>query len=111
MSKTAGWSTIYKLLVLALILTACNKDNSYQGQDIKIRESQKTSYKDELAIGLDYRLIRDSNIYSDPDESTAFDTLEKDSLVTVILEEENGFVYVSFAGDSFYIKAKNLENI
>ena len=64
-----------------------------------------------MGIGLSYKLVKDSKIYAEPDEKTAFDILEKDSVVQASQEEENGFVYVTYQGQSFYIKVKNLEGI
>ena len=64
-----------------------------------------------MGIGLSYKLVKDSKIYAEPDEKTAFDVLEKDSVVQASQEEENGFVYVTYQGQSFYIKVKNLEGI
>ena len=67
--------------------------------------------KDEIGIGLSYKLIKDAQIYTDPDEKTAFDTLEKGSVVQATQEEENGFAYVTYQGQSFYIEVKKLEGI
>ena len=67
--------------------------------------------KDEIGIGLSYKVIKDAKIYTNPDEKTAFDTLEKGSLVQASQEEENGFVYVTYQGRGFYIEVKKLEGI
>lgn len=93
------------------MLTACGKEEKYTKQDIEIREGSGIKVKDEMGIGLSYKLVKDSKIYAKPDEKTAFDVLEKDSVVQVSQEEENGFVYVTYQGQSFYIKVKNLEGI
>lgn len=93
------------------MLTACGKEEKYTKQDIEIREGSGIKVKDEMGIGLSYKLVKDSKIYAKPDEKTAFDVLEKDSVVQVSQEEENGFVYVTYQGQSFYIEVKNLEGI
>ena len=67
--------------------------------------------KNEIGIRLSYRLVRDAKIYTDPDEKTAFDTLEKGSVVQASQEEENGFAYVTYQGQSFYIKVEDIEGI
>lgn len=108
-----GWFTINKLVILCLliILSACGKEEKYTKQDIPTRPGTGIKLKDEIGIGLSYRLVRDAKIYTDPDEKTAFDTLEKGSVVVVSQEEENGFAYVTYQGQSFYIEVKNLEGI
>lgn len=93
------------------MLTACGKEEKYVKQDIEIREGSGIKVKDEMGIGLSYKLVKDSKIYAEPDEKTAFDILEKDSVVKASQEEENGFVYVTYQGQSFYIEVKNLEGI
>lgn len=93
------------------MLTACGKEEKYVKQDIEIREGNGIKVKDEMGIGLSYKLVKDSKIYTEPDEKTAFDILEKDSVVKASQEEENGFVYVTYQGQSFYIEVKNLEGI
>lgn len=67
--------------------------------------------KDEIGIGLSYKVIKDAKIYTNPDEKTAFDSLEKGSVVVGSQEEENGFVYVTYQGQSFYIRVNDLEGI
>lgn len=108
-----GWFTINKLVILCLliILSACGKEEKYTKQDIPTRPGTGIKLKDEIGIGLSYRLVRDAKIYTDPDEKTAFDTLEKGSVVVASQEEENGFAYVTYQGQSFYIEVKNLEGI
>lgn len=93
------------------MLTACGKEEKYTKQDIEIREGSGIKVKDEMGIGLSYKLVKDSKIYAKPDEKTAFDILEKDSVVKASQEEENGFVYVTYQGQSFYIEVRNLEGI
>ena len=108
-----GWFTINKLVILCLliILSACGKEEKYTKQDIPTRPGTGIKLKDEIGIGLSYRLVRDAKIYTDPDEKTAFDTLEKGSVVVASQEEENGFAYVTYQGQSFYIEVKNLQGI
>lgn len=93
------------------MLTACGKEEKYVKQDIEIRLGSGIKVKDEIGIGFSYKLVKDSKIYAEPDEKTAFDILEKDSVVKASQEEENGFVYVTYQGQSFYIEVKNLEGI
>lgn len=108
-----GWFTINKFIVFCLIviLAGCGKEEKYTKQDIEIREGSGIKVKDEMGIGLSYKLVKDSKIYAKPDEKTAFDVLEKDSVVQAAQEEENGFVYVTYQGQSFYIEVDNLEGI
>lgn len=108
-----GWFTINKLVILCLliILSACGKEEKYTKQDIPTRPGTGIKLKDEIGIGLSYRLVRDAKIYTDPDERTAFDTLEKGSVVVGSQEEENGFAYVTYQGQSFYIKVEDIEGI
>lgn len=108
-----GWFTINKLVILCLliILSACGKEEKYTKQDIPTRPATGIKLKKEIGVGWSYKLIKDAKIYTDPDEKTAFDTLEKGSVVQASQEEENGFAYVSYQGQSFYIEVKNLEGI
>lgn len=94
-----------------LVLAACGRKDSYSKQDIKTRPATGMKVKDEIGIDLSYRLIKDSKIYGEADKETAFDTLEKDSVVKALQEEENGFVYVTYQGQDFYIEVSNLEGI
>lgn len=93
------------------MLTACGKEEQYTKQDIEIRLGRGIKVKDEIGIGFSYKLVKDSKIYAEPDEKTAFDILEKNSVVQCAQEEENGFVYVTYQGQSFYIEVDNLEGI
>ena len=108
-----GWFTINKLVIFCLLITlaGCGKEEKYTKQDIPTRPGTGIKLKDEIGIGLSYRLVRDAKIYTDPDEKTAFDTLEKGSVVVGSQEEENGFAYVTYQGQSFYIKVKDIEGI
>lgn len=108
-----GWFTINKLVIfcLLIILSACGKEEKYTKQDIPTRPGTGIKLKDEIGIGLSYKVIKDAKIYTNPDEKTAFDTLEKGSVVVASQEEENGFAYVTYQGQSFYIEVKNLEGI
>ena len=108
-----GWFTINKLVIfcLLIILTGCGKVDKYIKQDIPTRPGTGIKLKDEIGVGLSYKLIRDAKIYTDPDEKTAFDTLEKGAVVQASQEEENGFAYVNYHGQSFYIKVDDVEGI
>ncbi|MGO3018070.1 MAG: hypothetical protein ACTIH2_02850 [Anaerococcus sp.] len=48
-------------------------------------------------------------MYSEKDEKTSFDKLEEDSYVKIIMEEEDGFVFVDYNGNMAYIKTKNIK--
>ena len=108
-----GWFSINKLVIILtlIMLTACGKEEKYTKQDIETRTATGMKLKDEIGIGLSYKVIRDAEIYTDPDEKTAFDTLEKGSIVQASQEEEKGFAYVTYQGQGFYIKVNDLEGI
>ncbi|MBP2016114.1 hypothetical protein [Anaerococcus degeneri] len=108
-----GWFTINKFIVfcLLIILAGCGKEEKYTKQDIETRPGTGMKLKDEIGIGLSYKVIKDAKIYTNPDEKTAFDSLEKGSVVVGSQEEENGFVYVTYQGQSFYIRVDCLEGI
>ena len=95
-----------------IILTGCGKiETPYKGIDIEERPSTGLKVKKEISVGLDYMVREEAEIYADKDGKTAFDKISKDSVVRVILEEEDGFVYVSLAGQNFYIRADKLKEI
>ena len=95
-----------------IILAGCGRNEiPYKGIDIEERPSTGLKVKKEISVGLDYMVKEEAEIYSDKDEKTAFDKIPKDSVVRVILEEEDGFVYVSLAGQNFYIRADKLKGI
>lgn len=108
-----GWFTINKLLIIfsLLVLAGCGREEVYTKQDIKTRPPSGIRVKDELGIGLSYKLKKDSKIYTDDDMNTDFDSLEKGTIVTINQEEENGFVYVTYQGQGFYIKISDLEGV
>lgn len=108
-----GWFIINKFIVfcLLIILSACGKDEKYTNQEIPTRPATGMKIKDEIGIGLSYKIIKDCEIYTDPDGKTAFDSLEKGTIVQASQEEEKGFVYVTYQGQGFYIEACNLEDI
>ena len=108
-----GWFTINKLVIFCLLITlaGCGKEEKYTKQDIPTRPGTGIKLKDEIGIGLSYKVIKDAKIYTNPDEKTAFDTLEKGSVVQASQEEENGFAYVTYQGQSFYIKVEDIEGI
>lgn len=54
---------------------------------------------------------KDSEIFSSPEKNASFDTLEKGSIVKILQEEENDFVFVEYNGDKFYIETCNLSEI
>nr|WP_157885475.1 hypothetical protein [Anaerococcus mediterraneensis] len=108
-----GWFIINKLLIvfLSILLVGCAKDETYKKQDIKIRPSSKMTIKEEVPINMDCQVLEDTEIYADMDDKTAFDILEKGSIVRVILSEDKGFVYVNFLGQNFYIKKDKLKSL
>ncbi|WP_308652737.1 hypothetical protein [uncultured Anaerococcus sp.] len=108
-----GWFTINKFIIfcLLIILAGCGKEEKYTKQDIETRPGTGMKLKDEIGIGLSYKVIKDAKICTNPDEKTVFDTLEKGSVVVGSQEEENGFVYVTYQGQSFYIRVDFLEGI
>lgn len=108
-----GWFSINKLLVICILilLSACGKEEIYTKQNIETRPATGIRLKDEKGIGLLYKINKDTQIYTDPDKKTAFDSLEEGAIVEVRQEEENGFVYVTYQGQEFYVEASDLEGI
>ena len=108
-----GWFSINKLFVICILclLSACGKEDVYSKQNIETRPATGIKIKNEIGIGLSYKVIKDAKIYTEPNKETAFDRLEKGSLVQASQEEENGFVYVSYQGQGFYVEVKDLEGI
>ena len=94
-----------------VLLAACGKDEVYTKQNIETRPATGIRLKDEKGIGLSYKINKDTQIYTDPDKKTAFDSLEEGAIVEVRQEEENGFVYVTYQGQEFYVEASDLEGI
>lgn len=48
-------------------------------------------------------------MYTEKDESTSFDKLEEDSYVKIVMEAEDGFVFVDYNGNQAYIKTENIK--
>lgn len=48
-------------------------------------------------------------MYSDKDDSTSFDKLEEDSYVKIVMEAEDGYVFVNYNGNRGYIKTENIK--
>jgi hypothetical protein len=69
--------------------------------------STEDSIEDLQIDGL-YPVKKDTLMYSGKDEGTAFDKLEEDSLVKIIMEEEDGYVFVDYNGNQAYIKTKQI---
>ena len=87
------------------------KEEPYTKQNIETRSASGIKVKNEPGIGLSYKVKKDSQIYTEADKETAFDILERGTLVEVKQEAENDFVYVTYQGQSFYIEIENLEEI
>ena len=93
------------------MLSACGKEDVYSKQNIETRPATESKIKKEIGIGLSYKVKKDVKIYSKANKETAFDRLEKGSIVQASQEEENGFVYVTYQGQGFYVEVKDLEDI
>lgn len=93
------------------MLSACGKEDVYSKQNIETRPATEIKIKKEIGIGLSYKVKKDIKIYSETNKETAFDRLEKGSIVQASQEEENGFVYVTYQGQGFYVEVKDLEDI
>lgn len=48
-------------------------------------------------------------MYTEKDEKTKFDKLEEGSLVKVLMEEEEGYVFVDYFGNKAFVKADKLD--
>ena len=108
-----GWFFINRIIMLCLllILAGCGKGETYTKQNIETRPATGIKIKNEPGIGLTYKLRKDAQIYTNPDKETAFDSLEKGTLVEVKQEAEKGFVYVTYLGQGFYVEVSDLEGI
>lgn len=113
-----GWSIINKVLVILsfLLLVSCSKEKEVELSDkkenrkiIESRANKEGNF--EISVGLNYIAKKGSLMYADKNESTAFDKLDDDALVSVVLEAEDGFVYVNYLGDNFYLKEEAFEQI
>lgn len=108
-----GWFSINRLIIFCILLalTSCGQEKPYYKQNIQTRPASGIKVKDEPGLGLIYKVKKDSQIYSQADKETAFDILEKGTLVEVKQEREDCFVYVTYQGQGFYIEIENLEEI
>jgi hypothetical protein len=85
---------------------------TYNPQHIEIKENKKSKYIDEeVQINGLYETIEDAKMYSKADDSTAFDSLDKGSIVTILEEAEKGFVRVDYNGNQAYVKVSLLKGI
>lgn len=48
-------------------------------------------------------------MYTQKDESTSYDKLDQDSYVKIIMEEEEGFVFVDYNGNKGFIKTEKIK--
>ena len=98
-----------------LSLTSCTekKKDSYTKQNIEIMEIgssfEKSENKEEIQINGVYDLKRQANLYSDKNEDSVFDKLDKDSSIKVLLEEEDGYVFIENNGNKAFIKAEDID--
>lgn len=108
-----GWFSINRIIIICLLLifAGCGKEETYTKQNIETRPATGIKIKNEPGIGLTYKVKKDTQIYTDPDKETAFDSIEKGTLVEVKQEAENGFVYVNYQGQGFYVEVEDLEGI
>ena len=108
-----GWFFINRIIMLCLllILAGCGKEESYTKQNIETRPATGIKIKNEPGIGLTYKLRKDAQIYTNPDKETAFDSLEKGTIVEAKQEADKGFVYVTYIGQGFYVEVSDLEEI
>lgn len=93
-------------------MTACSKDNSktYTKQEVQIsqRNSKKNESPKQLQINGLYTVKSETFMYSDKNEDTKYDSLEEGSIIFVLMEEEEGFVFVNYNGNQGYIKIENI---
>ena len=98
-----------------LSLTSCTekKKDSYTKQNIEIMEIgssfEKSENREEIQINGVYDLKRQANLYSDKNEDSVFDKLDKDSSIKVLLEEEDGYVFIENNGNKAFIKAEDID--
>lgn len=94
---------------------ACNRDDgTYEKKNLSLShistsQSVNTSGEQEVQIDGVYPVKEGTFMYTDKDESTSFDKLDEDSYVQILMEEEDGFVFVDYYGDKAYIKLENIK--
>lgn len=101
------------MICAILILSSCsNSSESYQAQDIEIRENTKqTKENDRLQINGLYEVKEDTYMYEFPEKWSKYDKLEKSSVVQILREVEDGFVWVNYNGNEAYVEVDLLEEI
>lgn len=101
------------MICTILILSSCSKSSdSYQAQDIEIRDNKKqTKGDDKLQINGLYEVKEDTYMYEFPEKSSKYDKLEKSSIVEVLREVEDDFVWVNYNGNEAYVEVDLLEEI
>lgn len=101
------------MICTILILSSCSKSSeSYQAQDIEIRENTKqTKENDRLQINGLYEVKEDTYMYEFPEKWSKYDKLEKSSVVQILREVEDGFVWVNYNGNEAYVEVDLLEEI
>lgn len=101
------------MICAILILSSCSKSSeSYQAQGIEIRENKKqTKGNDQLQINGLYEVKEDTYMYEFPEKGSKYDKLEKSSIVEVLREVEDDFVWVNYNGNEGYVEVDLLEEI
>ena len=101
------------MICAILILSSCSKSNeSYQAQDIEIRENKKQNKgNDKLQINGLYEVKEETYMYEFPEKWSKYDKLEKSSVVQILREAEDGFVWVDFNGNQGYVEVDLLKEI
>lgn len=101
------------MICAILILSSCSKSNeSYQAQDIEIRENKKqTKGNDKLQINGLYEVKEETYMYEFPEKWSKYDKLEKSSVVQILREAEDGFVWVDYNGNEGYVEVELLKEI
>lgn len=97
---------------MAIILVSCQNPESYRAKDIEIKENiKREAINEDPQINGMYEVTEDTNLYSDLNGKEAFDTLDKGSIVTILEEEEDGFIRVDYNGNEGYVKVSLLKGI
>lgn len=95
-------------------MAACSKnDQPYQAKNIEIKENQKQDIgkSDHIQINGLYELKEDSYMYEFPEKWSKYDKVEKASVVQVLMEAEDGFVWVDYNGNQGYVEVRLLNEI
>lgn len=66
---------------------------------------------DEIQINGLYKIREDSYMYEFPEKWSKYDKITKESVVQVLREVEEGFVWVDFNGNQGYVEVDLLEEV